>query len=1080
MNSKTKMYPRIRGILMTFFLLAATGISPLLAGTPSRGGNPLEKQTGNPGKLILPSPPGTNAPGESTQQATKTVNGRVTDPQGQPLPGVTIVVKGTTTGTITGADGNYNLNNIPADAVLVFSFVGMKSQEISVAGRTSVNVTMAEEAIGLEEVVAIGYGVQKKKLTTGSTVQIGSDEIQKRSANTVYEALQGQTPGVYISQLSGQPGEDFNVNIRGLGTVGDATPLYVVDGVQVDDISYLNNADIESIDVLKDAASAAIYGSRAANGVILITTKKGKPGKATIGYDGYFGMQNIYKKPHMLNAQQYAMIQNEAAVNSGHEPYDWLNDFNIDMDAVGKGTYWLDEMLEDDALTQNHVIYANGGTEQSVYSVSLSYSNREGIIGGSDYSDFERYTFHTNTDHNIISDIVRIGQQTTFSYTKKKGIMVGNQYNNTIHDALIATPFLPVYDEEGEYAKASSWFPEESNPMASLAIKNQRRNKAGKFLGDVYIEVKPMKGLKYRSTFGLDYNLYTYRYYLPEYGLSTTDVNQMDYVDQRMTNKLSYSWENTLNYDFMIEDHSIGILAGMQARRSTGDYVYGRKKELTFDDFGHAWLDNATNTEKGQVLAEGGPEVKDNLVSYFGRINYNYKETYMFTGILRADASSRFSSKNRWGYFPSVSAGWVVSNEKFMEPAARWLDFFKLRASWGQNGNQRIDAYSYLATIASDADYEFGTSDNLNTTFVGSYQNRMPNPDVKWETSEQLDIGFDSRFFGGKLSATADYYRKTTKDWLIQVSVPSIYGVEEDPFVNGGKVRNEGFELGLSYRDKTGKLDYQVNLNFTSNDNKVLDIPNSEGIIHGPQDVMFKGMQEMNRAQVGYPIGYFWGLDMTGIFQNQEQIDNYKNSAGELIQPDAQPGDVIFVDQNDDADIDFNDNIYLGNPYPDYTMGLSFSLNYKNFDFFLSSYGSFGQQVVKSYRPIERFQYNYTTSILGRWHGEGTSNAIPRVTQGDETNGNWNYLSPLYIEDADFLRISNVTLGYDFTKLIRLEKLSQLRFYVSVQNLWTITGYSGMDPEVGYGDEDNTWGKGIDLGYYPNPRTVLVGVNVKF
>lgn len=1015
------------------------------------------------------------------QQQARRVTGTVSDEKGEPVIGANVVVKGTTNGTITNINGEFTLENIPANATLLVSYIGYIPREVAVGNQSTLRIDLLEDTQALEEVVVVGYGVQKKKLVTGANLQVKGDDIEKRNTQNVLDALIGQSPGVQIIQSSGQPGEDFRVNIRGLGTIGDATPLYIVDGVQTDNISYINPSEIESIDVLKDAASAAIYGARAANGVIIVTTKTGKPGKATISYDGYVGIQNPVKLAKMLNAQDYAMIQNEAAINSGKQAYDWMNEFGINLSTIGKGTDWLDELVEKNALTQNHVLAVNGGTEQSVYAISLSYSSQEGVMGGSKFSNNDRYAFRVNSDHKIYKDIIRVGEHVSFNYSERKGVTTGNQYNNLIHDALAASPFLPVYDSNGDFHQALSWYPEETNPVGSMFLKNQNITESNRFLGDVFIEIQPIKGLKYKSTFGLDFLNTTYRKYLPEYQLSTSDMNQMDYVEQRARKIYSFSWENTLTYDFKIkEDHSFNVLLGMQARRRDGSTLYALKRDLIFDDFDHAWIDNATNTGTGQITVEGKPEDRDNLLSYFGRISYNYKEKYMLNATLRADASSRFGSNNRWGYFPSVSAGWVLTNEEFFSGTYDWMDFFKLRGSWGQNGNQNITTYSYLATILSTANYEFGPNDNNNTTHVGSYQNRMPNADIKWETSEQFNIGFDGQFAKGKLNVAFDYYRKTTKDWLIQVPVPAILGAATNPFINGGSIRNSGVELGLSYNNKIAGITYSINGNVAYNKNKVLEIPNSEGIIHGAQDVLFKGMQEMNRAEEGYPIGYFWGLDMLGIFQNQAEIDNYKSADGTVIQPNALPGDVKFADHNGDGQIDMNDNIDLGNPYPDITMGFSFSLAYKGFDLYFSSNGSFGHQIAQAYRAIDRFQYNYPEKILGRWTGEGSTNSMPRVTQGDERNGNWLYCSQLYIEDADFWRINNITLGYDFNNLIKKSPLGQLRFYVTVQNVATITGYSGMDPEVGYTNDTSPWGAGIDLGFYPRPRTVLFGLNVKF
>lgn len=1014
-----------------------------------------------------------------SEQQQLTIQGRIVDSMNEPLIGASIRVKNSPNiGTISDINGEFKLKDVPKGSILEISFIGYKTQEIQANSQSSMTIELKEDTESLDEVVVIGYGVQKKKLVTGANIQVKGEELQKRNSLNAFDALVGQSPGVFISQSSGQPGESFKVNIRGLGTVGDATPLYIVDGMQSSDISQINPSDIESIDILKDAASSAIYGARAANGVVLITTKKGTPGKAVISYDGFVGFQTIPNMVEMLDAQEYAMIQNEAAINSGRPAYDWDKEFGINLANIGKGTNWLDEIVEKNALTQNHVLAVNGGSNTSVYSLSLSLSSREGVIGGSKYSNSERYTFRANSEHKLHKDIIKIGQHASYMYWTKRGVSTGNQFNNTIHSAMQSTPFLPVYDGEGNYHQALSWWPEESNPVGSLHYKNQNLQTNNKFLGDIYIEVQPIKNLKWKSSFGVDISNYTTRSYLPIYTLSTSDKNTVDTVNQGFGKSWDWSWENTVNYSFDIKKHSVNALLGMQARRSGGESMDGNKALLSYTDFDHAWISNATSTDISQIGVNGAPYDIDNLLSYFGRITWNYNETYMATVTMRADASSRFGHNNRWGYFPSASAGWVVTNEPFMEGTKDWLDFFKLRVSWGQNGNQNISSYAYLATIQFDANYEFGPSDNINPTFTGSNQNRTPNPDIKWETSEQFDIGFDARFLGGRLNAAFDYYTKTTKDWLLQVPVAAALGQASNPYINGGSIRNSGIELGLSWNDHISDLQYSVNANIAYNKNEVLDIPNSEGIIHGEQDVLFKGMQEMYRAQEGYPIGYFWGLDMAGIFQTEEEIQNYKNSEGKVIQPGAKPGDVKFVDHDGNGTIDMGDNVDLGNPYPDITMGLSLSLSYKGADFYLSSNGSFGHQIAQAYRAIDRFQYNYPTSILGRWTGPNTSNSIPRVTQGDEENGNWLYLSQLYVKNADFWRINNITVGYDFNRLIPHSPLGQLRLYATVQNVLTITGYDGMDPDVGYAGKG--WASGIDIGYYPHPRTFLFGVNVKF
>ena len=849
-------------------------------------------------------------------------------------------------------------------------------------------------------------------------------------------------------------------------------------------IGHLSPAEIESIDVLKDAASAAIYGARAANGVMLITTKQGKEGRSRLSYEGTVGVQNFVRLPEMLNAKEYMDIQSEAYVNSGREPINWLADFGVDLSKVGNGTNWIKEIVNKNAVVHRHDISMSGGNNASSFSVNLGVSTQEGVFGGKDFSNNTRYNFRINSTHKFFDDVLRFGEHLSLSFIDTKGIAMGNQYNNIIQDALRAVPFRSIYNEDGtDYSYATLWYAEETHPVASLELRNQEIRQTGRLSGDIFAELRPFKGFVFKTSFAVDYANNNVRRYTPAYDYGTGFRNDTDYVSQSNSLRTSLSWENTANYRFTIAtNHTFDILAGMQIRRAAGQSLSASKYNLIFDDLDHAWLTNATETGANTITVTGEPSNPDNLVSYFTRLSYDYKEKYMFSATVRADGSSKFGPDNRYGVFPSVSAGWVISNEDFWSPAKSTVNFLKFRASWGQNGNDRIRDYVYLATIATTS-FAFGKGDGFNqpSTTTGVYENSMPNTNVRWETSEQLDLGVDAHFFGSKLQVALDYYTKETKDWLVQADVLDVFGAAANPYVNGGSVRNRGFEMGATYSGGIGRdFTYNVSASFTYNRNKVLDIPNEEGIIHGTQDVLFKGMQEMNRCEVGQPIGYFWGLNMLGIFQSQSEIDNYKNSEGKVIQPGALPGDIKWEDMNGDGLISQEDNVYLGQPYPTTTAGLNISLGYKGFDLYVAGNGSFGMQVAKCYRPKDRMQYNYDKSILNRWTGQGTSNSIPRVTDGAEANGNYLFFSQIYLEDADFFRVNNITLGYDFARLIGSRKyMSSLRGFVSVQNAFVFTGYSGMDPEVGYSG-GSVWASGIDIGYYPKARTVLLGLSIKF
>ena len=1021
---------------------------------------------------------------------TSTVSGVVISGTDElPLVGVSVLVKETANGTITDIDGNFKLN-VVSGQTLVFSYIGYVTQEIVVTDQKSLNVILKEDTEILDEVVVVGYGVQKKKLVTGATVQVKGESLAKMNTNSPLQGMQGQTPGVNISSTSGQPGSDMKVSIRGLGTVGNSSPLYLIDGVG-GDISTLNPADIESIDILKDAASAAIYGAQAANGVVLITTKSGKEGKAQISFDAYYGVQTVARKINMLNAKEYMTIMDEQAVNSGNTPYDWSS-FRSIYDANGNvhDTDWIDSMFKDNARTQSYTLGITGGSQTSTYALSLGYMSQEGVVGGKDVSNYERYNFRINSEHKIFkdSDLLKVGEQVSFVYKMNNGISVSDQYNNTLRGAFATSPLAPIYSDNNAYDSSyndtsnSDWYNGDGNPYGSMMTNSNNENKTATFSGNVYAELQPVRNLKLRSVFGAVYGSSEYRSFNPLYQFSIYTYNTTrTSATQNMNHSLGMTWTNTAAYDWTCGKHAFNALVGMEVYRYSGTYLQAKTGALRegFDDWDHAYVGNGTASSADDGMSvDGYPHDESRSVSYFGRFGWNWKETYMLNATLRADGSSKFARGNRYGVFPSISAGWTLSNEKFMQNTQNWLDYLKLRASWGQVGNQNIDNYQYTAPItSSNTHYIFGTTDGApaQSGYWGAYPSRLANENVTWETSEQTNIGIDARFLKSRLSLTADFYIKTTKDWLVEAPILATAGTGA-PFINGGDVKNTGFELALTWNDQAGKdFNYNIGVNGAYNKNKVGNIPTKDGIIHGKINMLYDNTPEFYRAQNGHAIGYFWGYETAGIFQNKEQIANW-NADGKhgILQADAQAGDVIYVDQNQDGIIDDNDKVDLGNGTPDFTYGFNVGFNYKNFDFSLVAYGAAGNQIVQSYRNHANSKANYTTAILNRWTGEGTSNRMPRVT---DTNINWQF-SDLYLQDGDYLRISNITLGYDFAKLIKLKAISQARLYVQVQNAFTFTKYDGMDPEIGYGTSD--WVSGIDLGYYPRPRTFLVGVNLKF
>ena len=1033
---------------------------------------------------------------QANPSQNKTVTGVVTSgTDNEPLIGVSVQVKETATGGITDIDGKFSVT-AQTGQTLVFSYIGYVTQEIKVGASSVINVVLKEDSEMLDEVVVVGYGVQKKKLVTGATVQVKGDNIAKLNTNNPLQAMQGQTPGVNIASTSGQPGADMKVTIRGLGTVGNSQPLYLIDGVG-GDISTLNPADIESIDVLKDAASAAIYGAQAANGVVLITTKSGKEGKAVVSFDAYYGIQSVARKANMLNAEQYMTIMDEQALNSGAAAYDWASMKSI-RDANGNiyDTDWVDAMFKDNAKTESYTLGITGGSATSTYALSLGYMNQEGVVGGADVSNYQRYNFRINSEHKLFKDLLKVGEQVSFVYKNTTGIGVGNQYNNTLRGAFGTSPIAPIYSDNNKYdspyndTSNSDWYNGDGNPYGAMMTNTNNENKTATFSGNVYAELQPIKNLKIRTVFGAVYGSSEYRSFTPLYHFSVYSYNDTKTkVSQNANHSLGMTWTNTATYDWNIGEHAFNALIGMEAYRYEGTYIGAGNAALKegFDDWDHAYVNNGTVASSADGLsAEGKPHDDARSVSYFARLGWNWRETYMINATVRADGSSKFASGNRFGYFPSVSAGWTISNEKFMEDTQSWLDFLKIRASWGQVGNQNIKNYQYLAPIKNtNTHYLFGSgfddagaASQLATNW-GAYPSRLANPGLTWETSEQTNIGLDARFLNSRLGFNFDFYMKNTKDWLVEAPILATAGAGA-PYINGGSVKNTGVELALTWNDQIGNdFHYNVGINGAYNKNKVGEIPTDDGIIHGSTNQLYDNTPEFYRAENGKPIGYFWGYKTAGIFQNQKDIDDWIAAGNGVLQSNVQPGDVKFVDAHRDGVIDEKDKVDLGNGMPDFTFGFNLAFDYKGFDFSLVANGAAGQQIVQSYRGHTNKYANYTTAILGRWTGEGTSNHMPRVT---EQNINWQF-SDLYVHDGDYLRISNITIGYDFAKLIKCKAISQARLYAQVQNAFTFTKYDGMDPEVGYGpDGDNGmgWASGVDVGYYPRPRTILFGVNLKF
>ena len=1055
---------------------------------------------------------------QEIQQATKKITGTVVDASG-PVIGASVVEKGKSgNGVITDFDGNFSLSVSPG-ATIVISYIGYETQEIKVGNQSNFSITLKEDNAQLDEVVVVGYGTQKKKLVTGATVQVKGEDIAKLNTTNALTAMQSSTPGVQITQSSSQPGKGFKVNIRGVGTIGTSSPLLIIDGINAgtadDGLNGLNPNDIESIDVLKDAASAAIYGARAANGVILVTTKQGKAGKIQVQYDGYVGWSNAYKVPGTVNAQQYMQLINETNFNTYGTATNWSSLVPQQvLDRVNQGwegTDWFKAYENKNALQFSHAVTLTGGSENSKFSMSLNYSSNQGIMGGADLSsDYKRYGGRINSEHILLKakdhSIITIGENVSYWYHRSHDLAESNGYWNIMQAAYIASPLVDPYDANGNLASyknngagySTMIYSNPLNHFLNGGYNSINQNRDFGIGATFYWIIEPIKNLKYRGQFNTGFSASNNRSISLPYSASSTSSSANYGMNMGEYESSSFTLENTLSYALpKLGKHSIDVLVGQSIERS--NWSTGMNMSFTVSEENlnslvrNGWDYNIpANYETQYMNGHGGYDnpTQGSIASFFGRMNWNYDEKYMATAIIRADGSSNFARGKRWGYFPSFSAGWVITNEKFMEKSASWLDFLKLRASWGQNGNCNISNFYYLSNIAFSptdyADYGYKFSSDLTGTVdsniyqTGAYAKNAPNPDVTWETSEQINVGLDARFISGKLGLNFDWYVKKTKDWLLQAPMNEVLGYEESAMINGGDVKNTGFEVALSWRDQVTKdFSYHANLNVATNKNKVTRIANDQGLINGQTKALFENSSYVSRVQEGHAIGYFYGMSYSGIWQNQQQIDNAKAS-GKAVLDGAVPGDPIWDDFDNDGVIDYDkDRHEIGNPHPDVTLGVSLGCEWKGFDFGITGSGAFGMQVMQCYRTaLLANQYNsYTVDAFDRWHGEGTSNKYPRLTVGQIAD---QWVSTRYMQNADYFKIQNVTLGYNFNKLWKNSPFSQLRLYVQAQNLYTFTGYTGVDPEVGSSGGKDSWARGIDVGLYPSARTFVVGASIKF
>lgn len=1020
----------------------------------------------------------------SSTSHAQSVTGSIKDSNTQePLIGATILVKGSTIGTISDFNGDFVIEVASTSDILEISYIGYDTQDFPLNGQTSINVLLETSKNDLDEIVVVGYGSQKKREITGATARLSAEEISSTPILRVEQSLQGRTPGVQVTNLSGQPGEEPTIRIRGTGTTGNAKPLYIVDGFPVSGIDYLNPGDIESIDVLKDAASAAIYGARAANGVVLITTKSGYEGKLNVTYSSYLGVQNVARKIDMLGADDYRMLMNEGATNAG-----LTAPFDLD-EIAGNDTDWQAAIFQKNAPMQNHQLSFTGGNEKSTFASTLSYFTQEGIIGGSK-SQFDRYTARLNSAHKI-NDFLRIGNNLAYTHLIRRSVGNNQSFNGAFSSALNLDPLTPVYETDpdvlsqapysnnpvvttadGQVYGVSEYVGGEiANPLAILEIDNNETRK-DQVVGNVYAELEPIKGLKARTSIGVDLAYVLDDGFRPLFYLNGAQFNDdKTSVNKAIDRYFTWQWENTLSYEKTFNRHKATLLLGTTASEYNYENIAGFNADVPLTDPNHVYLDQATDTV---WTAEGGA-AHSALFSVFGRLNYNFDNKYSVSAVLRRDGSSKFGANNRFGIFPSVGVAWVASEEQFIKNISA-LDLLKLRASWGINGNQEIGDYQFVSVINNGRGYDFG-----NGTEVGSSPLFIENQDIRWEQAEQINVGLDAGFFKNRLQLTLDFYVKNTSGLLEKIPIPAHVG-NDGPTSNVGSVQNKGIELALNWRNKSGPWRYSFGINGAYNKNKMTFIGNSEKVITGAGWAIAGAV---TRAEEGLPISFFWGYKTDGIFQNQNEVFQYINNQGELLQPKAVPGDVRFVDVNNDGIIDEDDRTNIGNPFPDFTFGLNLSVEYKRLDFALFLQGAIGNEIFNGMQRQDLRYTNRPTNILDRWHGEGTSDSTPRYTWVD-TNNNYR-ISDLYIEDGSHLRFKNIQLGYNFSPQF-LDKIraSEWRIYASVENLFTLTKYTGVDPEIGAlpkPDDDavlNSLDIGIDRAVYPQARTLRVGTTITF
>lgn len=981
-------------------------------------------------------------------QGREEVSGQITEKgTGEPVIGATIAVKGQTIGTTSDADGFYSLKNIPADAVLIYSFVGMKTIEVPVEGRKVINVQMETDSKLMDEVVVVGYGVQRKSDLTGAVASIKNEELQKTAVANVANALQGRVSGVLVSS-NGTPGSEPEVKIRGIGTTNNSSPLYVVDGMFVNDIGYLNSHDIASMEVLKDASATAIYGSRGANGVIIVTTKQGSRGKPVLTILGSEGFQVVSDRLKMSNARQYAELLNEALKNTGGQPiYD-------DPAALGKGTNWFDEIFRVSSV-RDYQIALNGGSENVLYNLSIGFFQQKGVIKRNGY---HRLTVRLNNEYRPI-ERVTIGHNISTAFSLKS-----NDDPSVVGQAYRLSPVIKPYNEAGDFSDSEN--SSTGNPLATLAYLNNNI-RDDRVAGSAYLAWDVIEGLSFRTNFGIDYLNRRERIFRPKYYVSPTQKNEQNELSKNWSRDFTWLWENTLTYDVTLKTiHRLNFLGGVTAQKRQFELLGGSGRDLFSQNNSYLYLDQ---TSKGTRNAINNG-YSESIFSYLFRANYTLMDRYLFTFSFRADGSSKFGPDHRWGYFPSLAAGWRMTEEKFLKDRFYWLNNLKLRASWGQIGNDKIGNYKYYALANIDPNFD-AVFDNVY--YSGGTITSLYNRSVHWERSEQFDVGFDLSVLDNRLTVEFDFYNRKTKDMLVTVNVPGAVGLTPVE-TNIGSVTNRGIDFTINWQHAVRDFNYAVRFTGTTVYNRVGKL----GGMRIPKGDIGSG-RLISMTEEGKSIGYFYGYEVKGIFQSQGEIDQYNALAAQTSGNPAQKyqnnvgaGDLIYRDLDGNGYIDDRDRTEIGSPIPKFIGGLGLSASWKGIDFSMDFQGNFGNKIFNA-KQLERYSGsdNWDRTFLDRWREDHRNTKVPRMT----LEGNNYLVSSFYVENGSYVKLQNLELGYTFPLyIIQKLHLTKLRVFFSGNNLFYITKYHGFTPEIG----GSSLEAGIDRTVYPVTASYRFGLNI--